>query len=178
MCSIQPLAHKITVSENDPVGLRSATKCTSDPRISQGINVVMPLLRPDPAVMLRPGGQGYFDDFATEIYEWLSLVRLESPRVQPADRIDPYLSRYQVPGVSEHQHESQVCTIAWQGLMSSSWVCSLLIDLLGVLPSKEWFALSASTSGRGKLGENAECCILRPQDTPGEYVMWEVKGSS
>ncbi|KFG86630.1 putative ribonuclease P protein subunit p40 [Metarhizium anisopliae] len=38
------------------------------------------------------------EERGTDLYEWLSLVRLESARVEPDDNIDPYLSRYCVTG--------------------------------------------------------------------------------
>jgi ribonucleases P/MRP protein subunit RPP40 len=137
----------------------------------QGIDVFMPDLNP-PVESIGPGGREDFENFSTELYEWLSLVRLESPRVQPGDKIDPYLCRYRVPGDEE---KAQICKISWQGFLSSSWTQQILIDLITALPPKTWFSFSTTTFSKGMAGDNSECTILRPPGRTNEYVMWEIK---
>lgn len=118
-----------------------------------------------------------YEDFATGIYEWLSLLRLESPRVLSGDQIDPYLSRYQVPGDnSEQVQATKLCRITWQGFFSSDWARQTLVDVILALPSKTWFSFSATTFSTGLVAENSECTFLRLPNSPGEYFMWEVKG--
>lgn len=113
-----------------------------------------------------------FDDFATELYEWLSLVRLQSPRIQVGDQIDPYLSRYQAP----EGDEAKVCKISWQGFLAPSWARQALIDIITALPLKAWFSFSTTTFSKGLAGDNSECTILRLPGSSGEYLLWEVKG--
>jgi ribonuclease P/MRP protein subunit RPP40 len=131
----------------------------------------MPKLAPslDP---LAPGARQAFEDFSTELYEWLSLVRLQSPRIQVGDQIDPYLSRYQVP---EGGDKGKVCKISWQGFFAPSWSRQTLVDIITILPPKAWFSFSTTTFSKGLAGDNNECTILRLPNSSGEYLMWEVK---
>ena len=89
------------------------------------------------------------DDFretTIEIYEWLGLVSMGSPRVQAGDTIDPFLSRYAVPVASsssaaaagnKDQDEADLNAVAvtdmvsltWRGLIRSTWIRLLLILL-------------------------------------------------
>lgn len=113
-----------------------------------------------------------FEDFATELYEWLSLVRLQSPRIRVGDQIDPYLSRYQLPEGSQ----GKICMISWQGFLAPSWTRQTLIDIITTLPPKAWFSLSTTTLSAGLAGNNSECTFLRLPDASGEFLLWEVKG--
>jgi ribonuclease P/MRP protein subunit RPP40 len=107
------------------------------------------------------------------LYEWLSLVRLQSPRIQVGDQIDPYLSRYQVP---EGEAKGKICRISWQGFLAPSWCRQTLIDIITAMPPKAWFSFSTTTFSKGLAGDNSECTILRPPDSSKEYLMWEVRG--
>jgi ribonuclease P/MRP protein subunit RPP40 len=137
----------------------------------EGINVVIPNLAPDINCLSNTGED--FKDFSTELYEWLSLVRLQSPRIHAGDQMDSYLSRYQV---AEGGKEGKICKISWQGFLAPSWSRQILIDIITALPPKTWFSFSTTTFSRGLAENNAECTILRPPNSTGEYLMWEVKG--
>jgi ribonuclease P/MRP protein subunit RPP40 len=126
--------------------------------------------------LLAPGQKDDYEDFATDIYEWLALVRLESPRILFNDQIDPYLSRYQVPGASEDRKLASVCKISWQGFLSSAWARKTFIDIILALPSKTWFSFAATSFSSGMIAESSECTLFRPPNSPGEYLLWEVKG--
>jgi ribonuclease P/MRP protein subunit RPP40 len=132
----------------------------------------MPGLTPDIS-FLSPDAREDFEDFSTGLYEWLSLVRLQSPRIEVGDQIDPYLSRYQVP---EGGTEGKICKISWQGFLAPAWSRQTLIDIILALPHKAWFSFSTTTFSKGLAGGNTECSILRPPNSSGEYLMWEVKG--
>ena len=69
-----------------------------------------------------------FEDWALEIYEWLSLVAIESPRILSEDVIDPFLSRYQLPDNDSGKACSMV-TLTWAGLIPASWIMHLFIHL-------------------------------------------------
>lgn len=133
---------------------------------------MIPKLSPD-AEFLASSGREDFEDFSTGLYEWLSLVRLQSPRICAEDQIDPYLSRYQVP---YPEKESKICKITWQGFFAPSWSRQALIDIVLALPAKSWFSFSTTTFSKGLAGDKAECTVLRPPNSSGEYLMWEVKG--
>ena len=117
-----------------------------------------------------------FDESVTEMYEWLSLIRLESPRVATGDDIDPYLSRYALPTDNGAVKTAALCTVRWQGFIPSNWVRKVLVDVLLSVPPRAWFSLSATTLGTRIGGSHAECTILRPPDSPGEFILWDVHG--
>lgn len=114
-------------------------------------------------------------DFATEIYEWLSFIRLQSPRISSTGNIDPYLSRYQVPGVSGQQTASKLCTVTWEGFFSTHFARQLLVDNILALPSSAWFSLTISSFSKGFSGDAAESTFLRQPDSPGEYLLWDIR---
>ncbi|KAK5657789.1 hypothetical protein OQA88_2862 [Cercophora sp. LCS_1] len=155
----------------DPLLQFSPTSCVASPETSKSIETKLPTLKP-PVELLVPAAREDFETFATEVYEWLSLVRLGSPRVHPKDEIDPFLSRYQVPGV---ERQANVRVITWEGFLAPSWSRKILIDIITTLPTDTWFSFSTSTFSKGIVGDNSECTILRPQDSNGEYILWEVK---
>ena len=74
----------------------------------------MEILRAGPLLVppLHPPGEDDansaqdFDEHVADIFEWLSLLSLESPRILSADTIDPYLSRYEVPGSDAGQSDN------------------------------------------------------------------------
>lgn len=109
------------------------------------------------------------------MYEWLSLIRLQSPRVSSTDTIDPYLSRYCAPGEPEEQSPARLCTISWEGLLPPKFARQLLTDAILALPSREWFSLSAASFSKTMLGDAAEVTFLRPPECPKEFLLWEIK---
>jgi ribonuclease P/MRP protein subunit RPP40 len=137
----------------------------------EGIAVKIPTLKPT-IESIDPSSREDFEDFSTGLYEWLSLARLQTPRIEVGDEIDPYLSRYQVPSA---ERQAKICKISWQGFLAPSWSRQTLIDIITALPAKTWFSFSTTTFTRGMAGDNSECTILRLPDSSGEYIMWEVK---
>ena len=74
-----------------------------------------------------------FEGWALDIYEWLGLVALQSPRVQASDNIDPYLSRYHIPAAdNEFPKPCNLVTLSWKALLPASWVRDLFITLKSV----------------------------------------------
>ncbi|KAI1382951.1 ribonuclease P 40kDa subunit [Hypoxylon trugodes] len=157
----------------DPLARHYPTKYTSNPDVSQELLTKVPQLKPPPAI-LSSQNRPDLDEFATDLYEWISLIRLGSPRVNVDDKIDPYLSGYAVPGESEMQ-EGKLCRISWQGFIPPKWTHRILADVILALPSKSWFSLSATSFARGLVGDSADCTILRPPNSPGEYFVWDIK---
>ncbi|KAK3990862.1 ribonuclease P 40kDa subunit-domain-containing protein [Cladorrhinum sp. PSN332] len=148
----------------------SPTNSKANVRIGQAIDAKVPGLIPP--ITTDPSARDEFEYFTTDLYEWLSLVRLQSPRILANDQIDPYLSRYQVP---EGGQNTKICRISWQGFFSPSWSHQTLMDLVTVLPYKTWFSFSTTTFSKGLTGENSECTVLRIPDSRGEFLLWEVK---
>ncbi|EWG49344.1 hypothetical protein FVEG_08905 [Fusarium verticillioides 7600] len=158
----------------DPLQKFSPTACTATSSISQDIAVLQPSLNVDPEV-LSENDRESLEYFATEVYEWFSLIRLGSSRVKPRDSIDPYLSRYSVPG--DDPKESKVCKLSWEGFMSAQWLRGLLMDVLVACPSRTWFSLSATSFSRSVSGNSDDLTILRPPSATGRYLMWETNSS-
>ncbi|EHK26955.1 uncharacterized protein TRIVIDRAFT_175722 [Trichoderma virens Gv29-8] len=152
----------------------NAAEMTSSPRLSTDTGIYQIPLR-IPSTILAQGDREALEYSATELYEWLSLVRLESPRVVAGDTIDPYLSRYALPEADSTVAQVQVCKLSWQGFLSSSWLRSLFVDIVTTCPSQSWFALSGTTFSSSILGGCSELSFLRPPESSGEFLMWETK---
>lgn len=136
----------------------------------------IPSLKPSQE-SLDPSNRIDLDEHASDVYEWLSLIRLESQRIASDDNIDSYISSYVVP---EHSGEAQAATvskISWQGFLSPAWARKLMVGVILVLAPGTWFSMSATSFSKGIMGESTDCTILRPPQSPGEYLLWEVKGS-
>ncbi|KAH8802061.1 ribonuclease P 40kDa subunit-domain-containing protein [Hyaloscypha sp. PMI_1271] len=76
----------------DPLDAHFPTWRTVSPGASQSIKVKMPSIKPPTEV--DPSYGADFEDYAVDIHEWLSLVLLESPRINSDDKIDSFLTRY------------------------------------------------------------------------------------
>ncbi|KAG5984621.1 hypothetical protein E4U55_003954 [Claviceps digitariae] len=114
------------------------------------------------------------------VYEWLSLLRLESPRVQSGDSIDTFLSRYKVASNehSEHEHTG-VCKISWVGLIGATWFQTLVRDLLAAHPAEGWLSVSSNSFHDVSLsGNGSELVILRPSAKENQYIMWTLNDSA
>ncbi|KAF5623908.1 ribonuclease P MRP subunit POP1 [Fusarium sp. NRRL 52700] len=159
----------------DPLQKFSPIVCTSTSSISQDIAVFQPTLDVDTDI-LSENDRESLEYFATEVYEWLSLIRLGSSRLEPRDNIDRYLSRYTVPGGDPK--ESKVCKLSWDGFMSAQWLRGLLMDVLVACPSRTWFSLSATSFSRSVSGNSDDLTILRPPSAAGRYLMWETQSSN
>lgn len=161
----------------DPLAAHFPAKFTSEPSITKGVSVRVPPMTVS-ADLIRSGNRESFEELATDLHEWLSLVRLGSPRIEARDEIDPFLSRYQVPvgeGL-EQAHKTKLCKITWQGFLAPSWVRQTLVDVLLATPSRSWFALSSTTFSQSVTGDNKDYTMLRPPGSPGEFFLWDVHG--
>ncbi|KAJ0268213.1 hypothetical protein COL940_013617 [Colletotrichum noveboracense] len=161
----------------DPLEQYFPTRYTCEPSVVTDCQVQMAPLTV-PSETIESGDRPSLEDYATETYEWLSLIRLQSPRVAAGDNIDPYLSRYQTPMPldSASPPHDKICKITWQGFFTPAWVRSVLINALVALPSRAWFSLSATSFSKGLVGDSTEVAFLRPPESPGHYLFWEIKG--
>lgn len=114
-----------------------------------------------------------FEESGVDLYEWLSLLRLGSPRIDPNDNIDPYLSRYQAG--SKDVNQLKVCRITWHGLIGTDWFRDLARNVLAACPRQSWLSIIATRSRRVETGGNAELTLLRPSGAGDQYVMWQIK---
>ncbi|KAK7995238.1 hypothetical protein PG990_014011 [Apiospora arundinis] len=159
----------------DPLADFAPVKYTSSPFITEDCHTLIPVITP-PQSSLGKGGKLDLEEFATDMYEWLSLVRLDSPRITAGDNIDSYLSRYSVPTAQGEPKPVTLCKVSWQGFIDPNWTRQVLVDLILSTSSRSWFAMSTSSFEKGVAGKGSDCMILRPANSPGEYVMWDVHG--
>ncbi|EPE25249.1 ribonuclease P 40kDa subunit [Glarea lozoyensis ATCC 20868] len=82
-----------------------------------------------------PANDGDFEDYSVDMYEWLALMLLQSPRTFKDDRIDPLLSRCRAPGISVTS--SGLVKVTWQGFLSPMWAHKTFVEMLLTLPSDE-----------------------------------------
>ncbi|ODA76654.1 hypothetical protein RJ55_07925 [Drechmeria coniospora] len=101
-------------------------------------------------VILSQGNRPAFEDTAMNLYEWLSLIRLQSPRITASDTIDP-----------------------WKGFINARWLRRLVTDILTKCPQSEWFAVSATAFSNNFAGGSKDLTMLCPSEGATEYLMWE-----
>ncbi|KAG4443567.1 hypothetical protein IFR05_000944 [Cadophora sp. M221] len=142
---------------------------TVSPEI-QELQVKTPSLNPPTEVDNSYGGD--FEDYAVETEEWLSLISLNSPRINPHDKIDPYLSRYIPPG--DTHTSCKLVRITWRGFLSPTWAHKMFVQMLLATPRNGWFAYCVDGFGEGSPGYGKHCTILKVPDTQNEYVSWEI----
>ncbi|TVY52871.1 Ribonuclease P protein subunit p40 [Lachnellula cervina] len=154
----------------DPLDPHFPVKKTVSPRLLQDLKVNRPSLEPPKEADPTYGAD--FEDYAIELQEWLALVLLESPRISPDDKIDPFLSRYAPPGNS--QTNTKLVKLTWQGFLAPTWAHKAFVQVLLAAPQEAWFAYCVGGFGEGISGESKNCTILRLPNAPKEYILWEV----
>lgn len=103
---------------------------------------------------------------ATELLEWLSLVCLDSPRVRQGDKIDAFLSRYEVPDLQANGPDPKSVNIVklhWHGFMPSAWVAKIFTAAIKA-SGDEWFAMQVC-------GFEAKNHVILKRD--GKTLTWE-----
>lgn len=161
----------------DPLEKYFPVRYTSAPGIIPHLKTKLPALKV-PTAMHSDSNRLEFDEFSVDIYEWLSLIRLQSPRVAAGDDVDRYISTYVPPGLIEDVRQASLCKMTWEGFMPASWTQYVLAEIVLAVPAKHWFALSATAFVRGTTAEATEWTLMRPPDSPGEYLLWDVHGHS
>ncbi|PSR92139.1 ribonuclease P 40kDa subunit [Coniella lustricola] len=158
----------------DPLDAYQPIRCETTRDIFESINVILPSLKPS---MARDTTLDLDDvpDSLADTYEWLSLVRLQSPRLLSTDTIDPFLSRYSVPGNPEEQTATRLCRVCWEGFFSPDFARQVLVNVLLKLPSRTWFSLSAASFSQTMCGEVTESTFLRLPELPQEYLLWQIR---
>jgi ribonuclease P/MRP protein subunit RPP40 len=132
------------------------------------VKAVVPAISPE---ILREGDRARLEIEACELYEWLSLIRLQSPRVSAADSIDDFLARYYTPQQPDGAHE--VCKISWQGFIGPHWLRELVAALTTTSLQRSWFAVSATQFSHNVSGSSNELTLLKAAEKPNEYLLWK-----
>jgi ribonuclease P/MRP protein subunit RPP40 len=81
----------------------------------------------------------YDQDASLALLEYLHLLSLDSPRIQAADRIDSFLSRYEVPDFGQGLETKDMVRVRWRGFISPKFVRDvyLLVRKEGLKVTKE-----------------------------------------
>lgn len=169
-----PLAAILTSSPvlpSDPLSPHHPVKITCIPKVSSDFHVKRPEFKP-PVENNRNYDED-FREFAVEIHEWLSLISLESPRVNSTDKVDPFLSRYDLPIGSDETEE--LVKVTWTGFISPTWAHTTFIQILLAAPRNSWFSYYVGGFSDSWNGESKNCTILKLPDVPNDYVLWEVE---
>ena len=153
----------------DPLEAHFPIKKIISPEISSNIKVEIPSLKPPTEVDPNYGRD--FEDFAVETHEWLSMALLESPRLNPDDNINSFLSRYAVPGETT---EGSLVKITWQGFLSPSWSHRNFVKVQLALPKESWFAYSVSGFASGWATGGQSSMILKLPESSSDFMLWDV----
>lgn len=157
----------------DPLNQYKPTRVSCEADIDETPLVHVPLLQPPTAP--SDVGVDEFSEFTTDIYEWLSLVQLESSRVDANDRIDSFLSRYTPPTASSDSTAEYLVRISWSGFMSSSWAHKAFVHSVLAATSKSWFAFSATGFQASMPAGARDCTILMIPGPSSDFLLWEVE---
>ena len=165
----------LAAPDPDPLEAHDPVKFTSLPGTIQNIETAKVHMRV-PSATLADRNRPDLEDAAIELYEWLSLIRLESPRIAPDNDIDPYLSRYSSPGDTESK--MRVCKISWQGFISADWLRDLAILAFGTCSSSSsWFSLDSTSFSKNINSSSSELLLLKPSSSAGEYLTLQMTGT-
>lgn len=154
----------------DPIEAHFPVEKAVSPQVIPEMKVNMPSLQPPIEVDKSYGAD--FEDYAAETNEWLSLILLNSPRINPDDKIDPFLSRYVPPG--DTLTPCKLVKITWRGFLSPRWAHKMFVQMLLATPRSGWFAFCVDEFGGVAAGHGKHCTTLKLPDTPNEYVLWEI----
>lgn len=112
-----------------PSGASQARKVVCEQTNHANIHIPLPSFKPRPQTS-RKGkvhslleDQEDWDREVMQLFEWVGLVALGSPRIHANDRPDPYVAVYEPPQPST---VGSVSHVAWTGFLAPSFVQSLI----------------------------------------------------
>ncbi|MCJ1436331.1 Ribonuclease P protein subunit p40 [Xylographa pallens] len=100
--------------------------------------------------------------------EWLDLVALESPRILPNDRVDPFLCQYEVPD-SGRARPTKVTILSWRGFMPAEWIKKLYLECYRSLKRQDSWGVQKQ--GLGWIALSASAFKMEAVDGPEGYVL-------
>lgn len=109
----------------DPLAKHHPKPVTIPPHSHPLVQVLTPPLLSTGSTSTLPTSQSATAD----LFEYLSLISLTSPRLASSDRTDPFLSRYQVPDLDDDTAEGPVpqdlVCVRWHGFITPQFVTQL-----------------------------------------------------
>lgn len=115
-------------------------------------------------------GSELTEEDGVHLYEWLSLFRLESPRLRFGDKIDPYLCRHEIEDQGAGQME--VCKVSCCGIFAAGWLQRLVADVMLICHEKTWFAMSVASFPESTEARTTELTLMRRQTRQDEFLIW------
>lgn len=115
-------------------GLDAVKPIWIESRIFSAITPVFELNADDTNGMSKESRERYSaearQEFASNIYEWIGMIILQSPLINFGNEIDPYLSQYEV---FDAQHNPKdLCILHFNGLMASSTLSRVFASLANI----------------------------------------------
>ncbi|KAG5932285.1 hypothetical protein E4U60_005337 [Claviceps pazoutovae] len=152
----------------------NALECTAELEMHQGTTCNPPILDIGPSSFMDTGRLD-MQEIGLCVYEWLSLLKLESPRVQYGDNVDTFLSRYRV--ASRDRKQVSICRISWVGLIGTTWFQNLVRDVMTVNATEGWLSFSSNSFCDVSLsGIGSELVMLRASTKEDQYLTWRLIG--
>ncbi|KAJ9497919.1 hypothetical protein H2202_006522 [Exophiala xenobiotica] len=158
---------------------------TLSPRTQTLSNILSPSTLTTSLPLSSSGGMPSEEtqEMAHDLFEYLDMLTLASPRVQSTDKTDPYISRYQVPDLPNDaalalddtsRAGGNVKTVTWTGLITTQWMLELLCAIIKLSRTKnldslprqaQWLALSVSAHKTQAIGRQLDgyTILLQPQ---------------
>ncbi|KAG6096665.1 hypothetical protein E4U30_001349 [Claviceps sp. LM220 group G6] len=149
-------------------------ECTAELKMHQGTTCNPPMLDIG-RLSFMDTGRLDTQEIGLCVYEWLSLLKLGSPRVQYGDDVDTFLSRYRV--ASKDREQVRICRISWVGLIGTTWFQNLVRDVMTANATEGWLSFSSNSFYDVSLsGTGSELVMLRPSTKEDQYLMWRLQG--
>jgi ribonuclease P/MRP protein subunit RPP40 len=99
-------------------------------------------------VPLAPPDSAFKDElYQEQLFEWISLAFINSPRILDADHIDPYLCRYEFPDAyldgTAPKTVDDIVHVRWRGLIPAKLAAAILSE--AAQQGQEWMAYSMTS---------------------------------
>jgi ribonuclease P/MRP protein subunit RPP40 len=152
--NFNPNSREALVEGREPISVHAPAVREIAPSVRLMEGVLVPELTVDDLPRL------YEQEESLELLEWLDMVSLDSPRIREGDRIDPFLSRYEVPDFGKGVEVRDMVRVRWRGFIPPLFVRELFLAVRkeglkvgrdehdgegGTMMGEEkrWFAMSA-----------------------------------
>lgn len=134
--------HSLPFSESDGAKQPINAYYPTFQPLSPGTRTLSNILFPSTLTTSLPLSSGSMPSEETQetvydLFEYLDMLTLSSPRVQSTDTTDPYISRYQVPDLPNDvtlddtsRAGGNVKTVTWTGLITTQWMLELLCAIM------------------------------------------------
>lgn len=116
------------------IGSDAVNVSWSEARLFSTITPAFELPSGDTSGMSKESGEQYLteinQEFASNIYEWIGMVILQSPLIIHGNDVDSYLSQYEV--FDAQQSPRDLCVLHYRGLMASSTLGKVFASLASI----------------------------------------------